>query len=215
MKTVPLQRAVEMIPSGASVMIGGFLGVGTPEAIIDELVRQTKSDLIIIANDAASPLCGVGKLVQAGLVRRLIVSQIGFDPETQKSMLNGVMEVDLVPQDTLAERIRAAGFGLGGVLTPTGIGTDAEKGKPTLEIDGKRFLVETALHADFALLQAFMADAVGNLSYALSAGNLNPLMAMAAKTVIVETENIVPVGVIAPDHVMTPGPLIDYVVSND
>lgn len=215
MKTVPLQQAVEMIPSGASVMVGGFLGVGTPETIIDELVHQKKRDLTIIANDSSSPASGVGKLVHAGLVKRLIVSQVGFNPETQKSMLNGIVEVDLVPQATLAERIRAAGYGLGGVLTQAGVGTAAEEGKKKLEIDGKTFLVETALRADFALLHAFMADAIGNLSYSLAAGNFNPLMAMAAKTVIVETENIVPIGVIAPDHVMTPGPLIDYVVAKD
>ena len=215
MKTIPLRDAVEMIPSGAIVMIGGYFGVGVPENIIDELVRQKIGELTIVANDAGSPGAGIGKLVHAGLVRRFIVSQIGLNPEAQKAMLNGAIEVDLVPQGTLAERIRAAGYGLGGVLTAMGAGALAEDGKSKLEMDGKTFLVEKALRADFALLQAFMADGVGNLAYAMTAGTFNPLMAMAARTVIVETENIVPVGVIAPDHVMTPGPLIDYVVAKD
>lgn len=213
MRTIPLQEAVEMIPSGASIMVGGFMGIGTPELIVDELVRQGKGDLTIIANDTASPGVGIGKLVRAGLVRRFIVSHIGLNPETQKMMMDGAIIVDLVPQGTLAERIRAGGCGLGGVLTPTGVGTLAEVGKRKIELDGQTFLLETALRADFALLHAFISDYVGNLSYALTARNFNPLMAMAGKTVIVHADNIVPVGVIAPDHVMTPGPLVDYVVA--
>jgi acetate CoA/acetoacetate CoA-transferase alpha subunit len=213
MRTIPLQEAVEMIPSGASIMVGGFMGIGTPELIVDELVRQGTGDLTIIANDTASPGVGIGKLVRAGLVRRIIVSHIGLNPETQKLMMDGTIIVDLVPQGTLAERIRAGGCGLGGVLTPTGVGTLAEVGKSKIELDGKTFLLEKALRADFALLHAFISDYVGNLSYALTARNFNPLMAMAAKTVIVHADNIVPVGVIAPDHVMTPGPLVDYVVA--
>jgi len=213
MKTITLQQAVEMIPSGARLMIGGFMGVGTPDAIMNELVRQRKTDLTIIANDTASPGVGIGKLISAGIVRRCVVSHIGLNPETQKSMLAGSLEVDLVPQGTLAERIRAAGYGLGGVLTPTGVGTLAAEGKSNIEVDGKVFLLETPLSADFALLQAFIADYMGNLAYALTARNFNPLMAMAAKTVVVQADNIVPVGVIAPDHVMTPAPLVNYVIA--
>jgi acetate CoA/acetoacetate CoA-transferase alpha subunit len=213
MKTITLQQAVEMIPSGARLMIGGFMGVGTPEAIMNELVRQKKTDLTIIANDTASPGVGIGKLISAGIVRRCVVSHIGLNPETQKFMLAGSLEVDLVPQGTLAERIRAAGYGLGGVLTPTGVGTLAAEGKSNIEVDGKVFLLETPIRADFALLQAFIADYMGNLSYALTARNFNPLMAMAAKTVVVQADNIVPVGVIAPDHVMTPAPLVNYVIA--
>ena len=123
------------------------------------------------------------------------------------------MAVDLVPQGTLVERIRAAGSGLGGVLTPTGVGTVVEEGKAQLEVDGKKYLVETALHADFALIHAFLADYLGNLSYALTARNFNPVMAMAADTVMVTAENIVPVGLIAPDHVVTPAPLVDYLIT--
>ena len=129
-------------------------------------------------------------------------------------MIAGELEVDLVPQGTLIERIRAGGFGLGGVLTPTGVGTVVEKGQASIEVDGKPYLLETALRADFALVQAFLADYIGNLAYALTARNFNPVIAMAADTVIVEAEHIVPVGVIAPDHVMTPRRLVDYLVAN-
>jgi acetate CoA/acetoacetate CoA-transferase alpha subunit len=136
-----------------------------------------------------------------------------MNPETQRSMLAGEIEVDLVPQGTLAERIRAAGNGLGGVLTETGVGTLVEQGKRKIKVGGKSYLLETPLHADFAFIHAFVADYVGNLAYALTARNFNPLMAMAATTVIVYAENMVPVGVIAPDHVITPAPLVDYVIA--
>ncbi len=203
-----------MIPDGASLMIGGFMGVGTPERLIDELVRQGKHNLTIIANDTALPKRGIGKLVDAGLVSRTIASHIGLNPETQKQMIAGKMKVDLVPQGTLIERIRAGGYGLGGVLTPTGVGTVVEEGKQRMQVDGKDYLLETALRADFALLNAFLADYLGNLSYVLTARNFNPVIAMAANTTIATAEHIVPVGLIAPDHVLTPAPLVDYLVSN-
>jgi acetate CoA/acetoacetate CoA-transferase alpha subunit len=214
MKTVGLPEAVAMIPEGATVMIGGFMGVGTPERLIDELVRQGKRNLTVIANDNAAPGRGIGKLVDTGLVGRTVTSHIGLNPETQRQMIAGKIVVDLVPQGTLVERIRAGGCGLGGVLTPTGIGTIVEEGKRRIDIDGRSFLLETALRSDFALIHAFLADYLGNLSYALTSRNFNPVMAMAADTVIVTAENIVPVGVIAPDHVMTPAPLVDYLVAN-
>ena len=213
MKTISLADSVAMIPAGASLMIGGFMGVGTPEPLIDELVRQKKSDLTVIANDTASPGIGIGKLIAAKLIRRLIVSHIGLNPETQQQMIAGDLQVDLVPQGTLAERIRAGGSGLGGVLTPTGVGTVVEEGKRRIEVDGRSYLLETALRADFALVHAFIADYLGNLSYVLTARNFNPLMAMAAETVLVQAENIVPIGLIAPDHVVTPAPLVDYLVT--
>jgi acetate CoA/acetoacetate CoA-transferase alpha subunit len=215
MKTISLHDAVAMIPDGARLMIGGFMGVGTPERVVDELVRQRKRDLTVIANDNALPGIGIGKLVTAGLVRRTIASHIGLNPETQKKMLAGDMEVELVPQGTLIERIRAGGFGLGGVLTPTGVGTVVEEGKQRIQVDGKPYLLETALRADFALVQAFLADYIGNLHYALTARNFNPVIAMAAETVMVDAEHIVPVGVIAPDHVMTPGPVVDYLIASE
>jgi acetate CoA/acetoacetate CoA-transferase alpha subunit len=214
MRSVSLSRSVDMIPDGASLMIGGFMAVGTPERVIDEIVRQGKRDLTLIANDAAMPGRGIGKLVEAKLVRKMIASHIGLNPQAQRQMMAKEIEVELVPQGTLIERIRAGGYGLGGVLTPTGLGTSAEKGKPRVKVDGKSFVVEVALRADFALVQAFIADYLGNLSYALTARNFNPLMAMAADTVIAGAEHIVPVGVIAPDHVVTPAPVVDYLVAN-
>jgi acetate CoA/acetoacetate CoA-transferase alpha subunit len=184
MKRISVEDAVAMIPDGASLMIGGFMGVGTPERVIDELVRQGKRHLVVIANDNAMPGRGIGKLVGTGLVGRTVASHIGLNPETQQQMIAGKMAVDLVPQGTLIERIRAGGFGLGGILTPTGVGTVVAEGKRQIEIDGKSYLLETALRADFALVHAFLADYLGNLSYALTARNFNPVIAMAADTVI-------------------------------
>jgi acetate CoA/acetoacetate CoA-transferase alpha subunit len=214
MKAVSVEEAVAMIPAGASIMIGGFMGVGTPQRLVDEIVRQQKAGLSVISNDAAAPGKGVGKLFDAALVSHLTASHIGLNPKAQQQMLARQIEVDLIPQGTLVERIRAGGSGLGGVLTPTGVGTTVAEGKRQIEIEGKMFLVETALRAQFALVHAFLADYLGNLSYALTARNFNPIMAMAAETVIVTAENIVPVGVIAPDHVVTPAPLVDYLIAN-
>jgi acetate CoA/acetoacetate CoA-transferase alpha subunit len=214
MKTISVEGAVSMIPDGATLLIGGFMGVGTPERVIDELVRQGKKNLTVIANDTAVPGRGIGKLVDKGLVSRAVTSHIGLNPETQKQMLGGKMAVDLVPQGTLIERIRAGGFGLGGILTPTGVGTIVEEGKQKIDVYGKTYLVETALRADFALVSAFLADYLGNLSYVLTARNFNPVIAMAGETTIVTAEHIVPVGLIAPDHVVTPAPIVDYLVAN-
>ena len=213
MHTTTLHDAVARIPDGARLMIGGFMGVGTPEGLVDELLRRDKRGLTVIANDTAVPGIGIGKLVTAGAVRKVIASHIGLNPETQKKMLAGTMDVELIPQGTLIERIRAAGFGLGGILTPTGVGTVVEEGKQKLTVDGRDFLLETALHADFALVQAFVADYLGNLVYALTARNFNPVIAMAGSTVIVEAEHIVPVGMISPDQVMTPAPIVDYLIA--
>jgi acetate CoA/acetoacetate CoA-transferase alpha subunit len=215
MKTIPISEVVAMIPDGARLMVGGFMGVGTPERLVDEIVRQGKQELTVIANDTAKPGTGIGKLISAKLVRTAIVSHIGLNPETQQQMHGGDLKVELVPQGTLIERIRAGGFGLGGVLTPTGVGTVVEEGKRKIDVDGQDFLLETPLRGDFALVHAFLADYLGNLSYALTARNFNPLVAMAAATVIAGAEHIVPVGLIAPDHVVTPAPLVDYLVANE
>lgn len=214
MRTLPLEQVVAQIPDGASVMIGGFMAVGTPERLVDEIVRQNKRDLTVIANDTAAPGRGIGKLVSARLLRKVIVSHIGLNPETQRQMMAGELEVELVPQGTLIERIRAGGHGLGGVLTQTGVGTTVENGKQKIDLNGKSYLLEVALRADFALVQAFIADYLGNLGYALTARNFNPVIAMAADTVIVCAEHIVPIGVISPDHIVTPAPVVDYVVAN-
>jgi acetate CoA/acetoacetate CoA-transferase alpha subunit len=214
MQTISPEAAVSMIPNGATLMIGGFMGVGTPERLVEELVRQNKHDLTVIANDTAVPGKGIGKLVSAKLLRKAVVSHIGLNPETQQQMMAGKIEVELVPQGTLIERIRAKGFGLGGVLTPTGVGTIVEEGKRTVAVDGKDYLLEPPLRADFALVQAFLSDYYGNLTYALTARNFNPVIAMAADTTIVEAEHVVPVGLIPPDHVVTPAPLVDFVVGH-
>ena len=214
MKAVTAEEAVAMIPNGATVMVGGFMGVGTPERLLEELVRQRKSGLVLICNDAAVPGKGIGKLIDAALVSRMTASHIGLNPKAQRQMMANQIAIELIPQGTLAERIRAGGCGLGGVLTPTGVGTTVSEGKRQIEIDGKQFLLETALRAEFALVHAFLADYSGNLAYALTARNFNPIMAMAADTVIVSADNIVPIGVIAPDHVVTPAPLVDYLIAN-
>ena len=213
-KTISVEDAAAMVPTGASLMIGGFMGVGTPERLIDELVRRSTRELIVIANDTAVPGRGIGKLIGAELVAKVIASHIGLNPETQRQMIAGTLAVDLIPQGTLIERIRAGGVGLGGVLTPTGIGTVVEEGKRRIEVEGRPFLLETALRADFALVHAFLADYAGNLSYALTGRNFNPVIAMAANTVIATADHIVPIGVIAPDHVVTPATLVDFLVAN-
>jgi len=214
-KSTTSQEAVERIPNGAVLMIGGFMGCGSPHGLIDELVRQGKSGLTVIANDTARPGVGIGKLISAKLVTTVIASHIGTNPETQAQMIAGCLNVDLVPQGTLAERIRAAGFGLGAVVTPTGVGTVVQDGKRTLDIDGRTFLVELPISADFALVNAKRADYRGNLSYAFTARNFNPLIAMAATVVIAEAEEIVPVGCIDPDSVVTPHVVVDYLVRQE
>ncbi|HOB66013.1 3-oxoacid CoA-transferase subunit A [Ottowia sp.] len=206
------QAAAELIPDGASLIIGGFMAVGSPQSLIDALVARRARGLTVIANDTAMPGKGIGKLISAGAVTRLIASHIGLNPETQARMIAGDIDVELCPQGTLIERIRAGGMGLGGVLTPTGLGTEVEDGKQVIEVDGQRFLLETPLRADFALIGAWQADYVGNLCYMLTAQNFNPMAALAGRTVIAEPESIVPVGVIAPDSVKTPGVLVDHLL---
>jgi acetate CoA/acetoacetate CoA-transferase alpha subunit len=204
--------AASLVPDGASVMIGGFMGVGSPHRIIDALVARGARGLTVIANDTARPNVGIGKLISAGCVARAVVSHIGTNPETQRRMIAGEIIVDLVPQGTLAERIRAAGAGLGGVLTQTGVGTLVAEGKQVISVAGLDYLLEVALHADVALLAARTADYSGNLAYALTARNFNPLMALAARLVIAEPSEIVPVGVLPPDAVHTPGVVIDHLL---
>ena len=206
------EAAASLIPDGASLMIGGFMGVGTPERLIDAIVARGTRDLTVIANDTALPGKGIGKLISAGAIRHVIASHIGLNPETQAMMISGEITCELVPQGTLIERIRAGGVGLGRVLTPTGIGTEVEAGKRVIEIEGKPYLLETPLKADFALIGAWQADYIGNLNYLLTAHNFNPIIAMAGATVIAEPEAILPVGLIPPDAVKTPGVLVDHLV---
>jgi acetate CoA/acetoacetate CoA-transferase alpha subunit len=214
-KGISLEAAAALVPEGATLMVGGFLGGGSPHRLIDELVRQGKGGFTVVANDTARPGVGIGKLIDAKRVKRLVASHIGTHPGTQQQMIDGSLEVELVPQGTLAERIRAGGFGLGGVLTPTGLGTPAAEGKETVMVDGKPFLLEKPLKADFALVGAKLADYQGNLAYALTSRNFNPLMAMAAGVVIAEADELVPVGAISPDCVATPHVLVDHLVGQE
>ncbi|MGF1500622.1 MAG: CoA transferase subunit A [Paracoccaceae bacterium] len=209
---ISLEMAVALVPDGASLLIGGFMGVGSPHRLIGALAAAGRRGLTVIANDSCRPNDGIGKLISAGAVARLVTTHIGLNPETQKKMLAGEIEVDLVPQGSLVERIRAGGVGLGGVLTATGVGTRAAEGKQTIEIEGKTYLVELPIRADFALIGAKQADYIGNLDYSLTAHNFNPIMAMAADVVIAEAREIVPVGVIPPDQVKTPGVLVDHIL---
>ena len=212
---ISLEDAVAKIPDGAVLMIGGFMGVGTPPRLIDELVKQKKGNLTVIANDTARPGCGIGKLVEAGLVRKVITSHIGTNPMTQQKMIAGEIEVELVPQGTLAERIRAGGSGLGAVVTPTGVGTPAQDGQALIEIDGETYILAKPLKADFALVNAKISDHLGNLTYNLTARNFNPLIALAAETVIVEAQTLVPRGTLSPDVIATPHVLVDYLVAKE
>ncbi|WP_108260730.1 3-oxoacid CoA-transferase subunit A [Mangrovicoccus ximenensis] len=205
-------RAAEMIPDGASLLIGGFMGVGTPNRLIDALVAVGRKDLTVIANDTAKPGVGIGKLISAGAVSHVVASHIGLNPETQAKMISGELTVELVPQGTLVERIRAGGVGLGGVLTPTGVGTPVEEGKDKIEIDGTTYLLERPIKADFALIAAKQCDYVGNLEYTLTAHNFNPVMALAGRKVIAEPDHILPIGAIPPDAVKTPGVLVHYIL---
>ncbi|MCX8745812.1 acetate CoA-transferase subunit alpha [Snodgrassella sp. B3882] len=200
---------------GMTIMFGGFMGIGTPAKLVQAILDAGIKDLTIIGNDTAFVDTGVGPLITNNRVKRLITSHIGTNPETGKKMIAGEIDVELVPQGTLAERIRAAGAGLGGILTPTGLGTIVEEGKRRITVDDRDYLLETPLHADLAIVLAQKADKMGNLVYELSAQNFNPLVAMAAKTVIAEANSVVDVGAIKPDDVVTPAALVDYIIYPD
>lgn len=211
-KTTAMAEAIAQIPDGARVMLGGFGVPGTPFCLIRELVRQGQKDLTIIKNDANEAGMGVDWLLENGQVTRLITSHIGLNPRAVRMMNDGSITVEFVPQGILAERIRCAGAGLLGFVTDIGIGTPMAEGKPKVGIGGVSGVLESALAADFALVHAARADTFGNLRYAASARNFNPLIAMAARRTIVEAEAVVAPGAIAPDDVHTPGPFVDQVV---
>jgi acetate CoA/acetoacetate CoA-transferase alpha subunit len=197
---------------GMSILFGGFMGVGTPPGIVGTIFNSGVKDLTLIGNDTATPDFGVGLLIAASRVGKLITSHIGTNPETGRQMIAGELDVELVPQGTLAERIRCGGSGLGGVLTPTGVGTVVEQGKSKLTLDGIDYLVERPLRADMAILQAHLADEAGNLVYQRAARNFNPLIALAADYVVAEIDTLVETGGIDPDLVMTPGVLVNALI---
>ena len=212
---ISIDAAVGMIPDGSTVMLSGFMGVGVPDGLVQALADAGKKDLTLISNDTAHDSTGPGPLFAAHCVRKLICSHMGLNSIVQAQYASGELEVELVPQGTLVERIRAAGVGLGGILTPTGVGTRIAEGKKIIALNGKDYLLEEPLSADFALIAARSCDYVGNLAYMLTATNFNPIMALAGETVICEPEEIVPVGMIPPDLVKTPGILVDHVIKSD
>ena len=214
-KIITAKEAAAMVKDGATVMFGGFLAVGAPETVIDAMVAQGTKDLTIIGNDTAFVDKGVGKLIVGKQIKHVIASHIGTNKETGNQMNAGETKVTLVPQGTLVERIRAAGCGLGGILTPTGIGTPVEEGKQVIEVQGKKYLLEEALGAEIAVIKAHKADKKGNLIYRYMARNFNPLVAMAAPVVIAEIDELVEIGEIAPDEVMTPAIFVDYIVKSE
>ncbi|MEP3439160.1 MAG: CoA transferase subunit A [Hoeflea sp.] len=212
-KSTSMSDAIAQIPDGARIMLGGFGVPGTPFLLIEELVRQGPRDLTIIKNDANEPGMGVDWLLAAGMVKRLITSHVGLNGNAVRMMNSGAIEVEFVAQGILAERIRTAGAGLKGFVTDIGIGTLLAEGKQRVEVDGETYLFEPALEADFALVHAACADVAGNLAYAATARNFNPLMAMAAECTIAEAETITPIGSIDPDAVHTPAPFVDHLVA--
>ena len=205
-------EAVQDIKDGQKIMIGGFLGCGTPEGLITALIERPVKDIVLVCNDTATTEKGVGRLIVAKLVKQAIVSHIGTNKETIRQLNEKETVVTLVPQGTLVEQIRCGGAGLGGFLTPTGIGTAVEEGKTVQEIDGKPYLLELPLRADVALLKAWKADENGNLVFRRTARNFNPIMALAADLVIAEVEEILPVGALDPDAVEVPGIVVDIMV---
>jgi len=211
-KVVKIDEIKDELKDGQSIMFGGFLECGTPDKLIDVLHEIDIKNITLIANDTGFPKKSLGSLVVEKRVEKVIASHVGTNPQTGNQMNNEEIDVELVPQGTLAERIRSKGAGLGGFLTPTGVGTVVEDDKEKISVDGKDYLLEKPLGADVALVKAWKADESGNLIYRYSARNFNPLIAMAADLVIVEAEEIVPVGELEPNEVMTPGIFVDHVV---
>jgi acetate CoA/acetoacetate CoA-transferase alpha subunit len=214
-KLISIEEAVSKVKDGMTIMVGGFLGCGSPVKLLDALAESGVKDLTLICNDTSFPDKTVGKMIVNKQFKKVIISHIGTNPETGRQMNAEETEVELVPQGTLAERVRCGGFGLGGILTPTGIGTEAENEKQRIKVDGQIYLVETPLKADVALINGAKVDKRGNVLYNATAKNFNPLMAMAADTVIVEAEEIVEVGDIDPNHVATPFVFVNYIVGGE
>ena len=212
-KRITAAGAASKIKDGMTVMVGGFLGNGTPESIVDALVQSGVKDLTLILNDTAYPDRGAGKLIVNKQVKKIIVSHIGTNPETANQMNAGTLEVEFSPQGTLAERIRCGGCGLGGALTTTGLDTIIEKGKRVIEVEGKKYLLELPLRADVAIIRGSVGDTDGNLIYRGTSQNFCPLMAMAADVVIAEIGDLKKVGEISPEAVHTPSIFVDYIVA--
>jgi acetate CoA/acetoacetate CoA-transferase alpha subunit len=214
-KVVSLDEALAHITDGITLMFGGFGGVGNPPTLIDSILRKGVTDLDLIGNDSGFPDIGIGRLVTAGRARSLITSHIGSNPNAGRLMTEGSMKVTFYPQGTLAEKIRAGGMGLGGILVDVGLGTIVEEGKQKIEVDGKTYMVEPALTAKVGIVYAKKADEYGNLVYDKSARNFNPLVAMAADITIAEVDEIVPCGALDPECIVTPGVYVDCIVQSE
>ena len=210
-KIISRKDFADLIKDDMTIMIGGFLGCGTPETLVDVILEKGSKNLTIICNDTAFADKGLGRLIAAKQVARVITSHIGTNTESGKQMVDGTLKVDLVPQGTLIERIRCAGAGLGGVLTPTGVGTMVEEGKQKMTVEGIDYLLELPLRAELALIGGSIVDKAGNVVYNATTRNFNPLMAMAADTVVVEAQKLVEIGEIQPELVMTPSPLVTHI----
>jgi acetate CoA/acetoacetate CoA-transferase alpha subunit len=211
-KLTNLEEAVHLVRDGDTIMVGGFLAVGTPERLIDALIEKGAKDLTLICNDTGFIDRGVGKMVVAKMFKKIYASHVGTNKETGRQMMEGETEVVLVPQGTLIEQIRAGGFGLGGVLTKTGLGTLVEEGKQIVEVDGERYLLEKPMRADIALLFAEKADLAGNLTFHGATRNFNTYMGAAADISIVEAGEVVQIGALCPDKVVVPGVFVDYII---
>ena len=210
-KIISAKEACSFIKSGMTLLIGGFLKCGTPTEVIKEILKTDIKDLTVVGNDTCFPDSDRGLLVSEKKCKKVIASHIGMNPETGRQMNAGELEVELVPQGTLSERIRSAGAGLGGVLTPTGIGTEVEKGKQILEINGKKYLLELSLKGDVALIYGSKVDKAGNISFIGTTRNTNVVMATAADIVIVEADEFID-GYLDPNEVVIPGVFVDYIV---
>ncbi len=211
-KVVEISQVMDLVKDGMTIMVGGFLACGTPEKLVDAVVEKGLKDITLICNDTGFVDKGVGKWVVNKQVKHVIASHVGTNKETGNQMNSGEMKVTLVPQGTLAEQIRAGGSGLGGILTPTGLGTIVEEGKQKITVDGTEYLLETALRADIAFIYGSTVDKKGNIVYEKATRNFNLMMAMAADTVIVQADKIVEVGEIDPNMVMTSGVCVDYII---
>ncbi|MDR5000861.1 CoA transferase subunit A [Brevibacillus parabrevis] len=214
-KVVTMQEALSHFRDGMTLLAGGFGGVGNPPTLIQGILDLGVRDLTLISNDTAFPHIGIGKLVTEKRVKKVISSHIGSNPNAGAQMTAGELEVEFCPQGILAERVRAGGVGLGGILSDVGIGTIAEKGKQKVVLDGKEFLLETPLTAEVAIVHAKKADRFGNLVYDTSARNFNPLVAMAGDITIVEADEIVEVGELNPEEIVTPGVFVNYIVQSE
>ncbi|MBI1876010.1 MAG: CoA transferase subunit A [Acidobacteria bacterium] len=205
-------EAVALVPDGATVMMGGFGLCGIPENLIKALHARGTRNLTIISNNAGSDDFAIGILLRSRQVRKMISTYVGENHEFERQFLSGEIEVELVPQGTFAERIRAAGAGIGGFFTPTGYGTVVAEGKETREMGGRHYVLEAPLHSDFAFVKAYRGDRLGNLVYRRTARNFNPVMATAARVTIAEVEELVEPGALDPDAVVTPGIFVRHIL---